>query len=334
MALSLLGLVLGVMAPALVSAAEVDSVTTRGVVLDDSADAVNAIFNARLRQGVANANAEDSDIEDMESRELCDEDRLYAELRRAIFDTFLFRWGLRGYDLDLQLRELLSASSYALSLNDSIYRDIDYLEGFSLKLKELSDVIRIDGHLIGLDKLGHFFAEGWEYFERTRYGQETLEDALRWGSQQEAGKFGYSTTGIYSFADLAANLDGWRFWNDILHTRDDPLEGMLANLFGAPLVECEVRIVASLKHRKIVRGWRVNRSFDVSDYVGGAWDEGNNCNSYADPAIEEKVDTRIGEILPGFRCPVEPAECVQARRKYGRFARYVLHPRCLTAGQE
>ncbi|MDZ7752363.1 MAG: hypothetical protein U5S82_11980 [Gammaproteobacteria bacterium] len=326
--LTVLAVVCSAMAAASTLAGEVDSITTRRIALDDSVEAVNEIFNERLREGVENANAKD--IENTDASEFCDEERLYSELRKGVFHSFIPQWGLRGYDLDLQLRELLSEHSYTLSLRDSVYRDIDYMEGFSLNLKKLSDVINADGHLIGTDKIGHFFAEGWAYFERTRYEGESIEDAMKWGRRQEAGTFGYTTTGIHSFADLTANFNGWRFWNDILRTQDDPLKGLISNFFGDPYVECEVQLISSLKHRKIVKAWRLNKRFDLSEFVDGAWDEGNNCNSYADPTIEGKVDTRVSEIAPGLRCPVEPIECLNARRKYGKFAKHLLHPRCLT----
>ena len=332
--LALLGVMVwlfGVLAPAPAPGAEIDSVTTRGVALDDGTEAINGIFNQRLREGVANANGGEEDFAAMESGEFCDQERLYAELRKAIFHSFIPRWGLRGYDLDLQLRELLAGKSLSVSLEDSIYGDMDYLEGFSLRVKELSDVVRIDGHLMGLDKIGHFFAEGWEYFERTREEGETLEEVMEWGGRQEAGRFGYLTTGVYSFADLTANFHGWRFWNQILGTRDDPLKGLFANLFAEPYVECEVRLMASLRHRKIVRVWHLSRPFDLSEFVDGAWDEGINCNSYADLTIGDKINTRIDEVFPGFSCPVDPKECVAARERYGQLADNLLHPRCLTA---
>ncbi len=210
-----------------VLAAEIDSVTTRRIPLDDSLAAINEIFNRRLSAGVMEANLRQTDVANLEPHEVCDEERLYSEIRKAIFDSLIPRWGLRGYDLDRQLREQLSATSYSLPLNDSIYRDIGYLEGFSLRLKELSDVVKVDGHLIGLDKLGHFFAEGWEYFEQTHRKNATVEQAIQWGSRQEAGKFGYATTGVYSYADLVANFNGWRFWNEIVGSRDDPLKGAI-----------------------------------------------------------------------------------------------------------
>jgi hypothetical protein len=317
-----------------VGAAEIDSVTTRRIVLDDSLAAINAIVNARLRAGIERANRRHADVANLESHEFCDEEHLYLQLRKAIFDSFVPGWGLEGHGLDQQLREALAATSYSLMLEDSIYRDITYLEGFSLRLKELSDVVRADGHLIGLDKLGNFFAEGWEYFARTRQDEGPLEEALQWGSRQEAGKFGFATTGIFSFADLVANFNGWRFWRGVLGSGDDPLLGPVGNWFSRPYVSCETRIFASIRHRKIVRNWVLSREFNLADYVDGAWDEGNNCNSYADPLIEQKVLSRIDAVSVSYRCPVEPAQCLSAQQKYGNLARYLLHPACLVSAAD
>ena len=317
-------------------AAEIDSVTPRNLKLDNSLVMINEIINQRLQEGINNANAYREYIEEideyLDSNNDCDEDVLYSKLRKAIFQSYILSWGLKGYELDLQFRSLLSSQSYSLSLNDSIYRDIDYLEGFSLNLKELSDVVNIDGHLIGLDKMGHFFAEGWQYFELTRDEGQSIEQAVAWGRQQEAGKYGYITTGIFSFSDLVANLNGWRFWNKVLLDDDDPLKGGLANLFNRPYVTCDIQIIDSIKNMKMVRAWERNTRFDLSDYLDGAWDEGNNCNSYADPVVEKKVMTRIKNIDTDFSCPVKPEYCMQAQEKYGRFAKYVLHPYCLIVG--
>jgi hypothetical protein len=227
---------------------------------------------------------------------------------------------------------LLASKSYSLLLNDSVYRDIDYIEGFSLNIKELSDVVNIDGHLIGLDKIGHFFAEGWQYFELTDDDDITIEEAVEWGRQKEAGLFGYTTTGIFSYADLVANLNGWRFWNKVLLRQDDPLKGVIASFFNKPYVTCDVQIIDSIRNGKIIRAWELNTRFDLADYIDGAWDEANNCNSYADPIIENKITARIESIDPEFVCPLNAELCVEARDRYGVLAKYVLHPACLTAG--
>jgi len=317
--------------------AEIDSVTPRNLALDNSIDTINVILNQRIEEGIRNANAQQDYVEDTEDipagkkDTFCDEEALYTELRKAIFQSFTASWGLKGYDLDKQLRELLVRQSYSLSLNDSIYRDVNYIEGLSLNLKELSDVVNINGYLVGLDKMGHFFAQGWQYFELTDDDKETLDKAIAWGRGKEAGLFGYTTTGIYSYADLVANLNGWRFWNKLLLKQDDPLKGVIANFFDRPYVSCDIQVIDSIRNWKIIRAWEYNTRFDLADYIDGAWDEGNNCNSYADPMIEEKITARIKHVDPDFVCPLNAGQCLDARDKYGDYAKYVLHPYCLTA---
>jgi hypothetical protein len=318
-------------------AAEIDSVTPRRVVLDDALDDINAIINERIREGVADANADRLQIENIEGIEIvtqhadCDEDDLYTELRKSVFQSFTASWGLKGYDLDLQLRQLLSDKVYSLALRDSIYRDINYLEGFSLNLKELSSVANIGGYLVGLDKLGHFFAEGWRYFEISLDEDAGLQDAMAWGRDKEAGMFGTSTTGVFSYADLVANFNGMRFWNRILLKQRDPLNGWFSHLVDGPYISCDIQVLESIKQLEIVRAWQVSREFDLADYADAAWDEAINCNSYADPFIEEKVKLRIAEVDPEFICPMSKGACIAAREKYGKFARQLLHPYCLIA---
>ena len=319
-------------------AAEVDSITTRRVSLENSLHAINNIIGQRIKEGIRKSNEEKEYLLDMDDADdiieevsYCDEDALYTELRKAIFQSFTASWGLKGYDLDQQLRELLARQSYSLMLNDSVYRDIGYIEGFSLNLKELSHVVNINGHLIGLDKIGHFFAEGWRYFDMTQDSDHSLEQAIEWGRQKEAGLYGFSTTGIFSYADLVANFNGWRFWNKVLLKADDPLKGIIGNFFNRPYVACKIQFIESFKNRKIIRAWEYNRRFDLSDYIDGAWDEGNNCNSYADPVIEHKVTVRINEADPDFSCPFDVEACSDAVGRYGYYAKYLLHPFCLTA---
>ncbi len=318
-------------------AAEIDSVTTRNVELENSRTAINQIFNQRLKEGIDEANRKRisihavGDLELYREGEYCDEQVLYRELRKAIFKSNSVTWGLKGYHLDIQLRSLLVRNSYSLPLNDSIYRDIDYIEGISLNLKQLSDVVHVEGNLIGVDKLGHFFAEGWRYFELMEYDNRSLSDVLAWGREKESGLFGYSTTGIFSYADLVANFNGMRFWNKVLLKHDDPLKGVIANLLERPYVTCDIQIIDSFKAGEIVRAWEFSVEFDIEDFIDGSWDEGNNCNSYADPVIEEKVVKRIHDIDQNFTCPYQKEACTRARVKYGELSRNLLHPFCLRA---
>jgi hypothetical protein len=322
---------LSFVASARVAASEIDSFTTRNIALPDASLAINAVINERLEQGVRNANLIDqANASDEANYAPCNEQTLYRELRKAIFDSFTASWGLKGYALDLQLREKLRAYSYQLLLNDSVYRDLNYLEAFSLNLKELSDVVRIDGHLIGIDKFGHFFAEGWQYFEISAGQEQTIVQAMAWGREQEQGKFGYSTTGIFSYADLTANFNGWRFWNHLLGKQKDPLRSTLENWFSRDYVSCSLQIQDSFRQGRRVYAWQYKGNFDVGDYVDGAWDEGQNCNSFADPVIEHKIEKRLQRLEGKGTCPWQPSVCQQAQSRYGRFSKWLLHPRCLS----
>lgn len=312
-------------------AAEIDTISLHDIALPDSRDRLNDIINQRLEEGVENANKRQTNVEIFISSDPCDPEILYTELRKAIFQSITAAWGLKGYGLDKQLRELLAENSHALALEDSIYRDIDYIEGLSLNLKELSDIVNINGYMVGLDKIGHFFAEGYRYFEIVNVNGASPEDGLEWGKEKESGLFGYATTGIFSFADLTANFDGYRFWNRILLERGDPLKNILERIFDSPYVSCDFQFFESLKNWRHTKRWTIKKSFDIADYIDGAWDEAHNCNSYATPAIEEKVTARIKQIDPDYSCPAVPEICVAAKQKYGDFARRLLHPQCLTA---
>jgi len=82
---------------------------------------------------------------------------------------------------------------------------------------ELSPIVRAGGVLMGIDKLGHFLAQGFQYYERfqTLAGSSSAAryPVLRaYGHAQELGQLGIATGGVYSFADLAANWAGMTFF--------------------------------------------------------------------------------------------------------------------------
>ena len=60
--------------------------------------------------------------------------------------------------------------------------------------------------------------------------------ALSWGEMREKGVYGFSTTGIFSYADLVANFNGYRFWNRVLKTEKDPISPFYKNLLERPFV--------------------------------------------------------------------------------------------------
>ena len=309
-ALQALALAIALALPA--HAAEIDSVTSRSQELDDSRRAINATINDFLRAGVERAN---------ERGEGCDEKELYRSLRKTISSPFI------GHFLAERLNEDERLDSRRVRFSESIYRDLGLFDAISVHLKDLSAVVRLDDHLVGVDKIGHFFVEGWEYFEIAHLDGEGIEAAIGWGERAERTYFGFVTTGIYSYADLAVNFDGMRFWLRVLGQQKDPLrKGWLAN---RSYVKCSKRLWSREPY------WRVRRGFDLGDYVNGAWDEGMNCPRYRAEDIEASIRARIEEREQAdgerYTCPINPGRCVDARKRYGLYAHALLHPLCVEA---
>ncbi len=82
--------------------------------------------------------------------------------------------------------------------------------------------IHLAGILMGTDKPDHFWSQGYEYFLASRRGRAD-ERAMRWGTLSERGQYGLATSGVFSYADLAANWEGYQFYKALL-TEDSPLE--------------------------------------------------------------------------------------------------------------
>lgn len=82
---------------------------------------------------------------------------------------------------------------------------------------EASPILQLAGVMIGVDKPGHFLAQGFQYYRRYRglprsWSEAQKLAALRhYGHEMETGNLGVATTGVYSFADLAANWQGFLF---------------------------------------------------------------------------------------------------------------------------
>ncbi|HBB87625.1 MAG TPA: hypothetical protein DC047_08435 [Blastocatellia bacterium] len=80
----------------------------------------------------------------------------------------------------------------------------------------LNPTMKVNGICIGSDKLGHFAQQGGQYFVMARRtAGKTVADAEDFGERTEGGGFGLATTGVFSNADLEANRQGLKFYDDI-----------------------------------------------------------------------------------------------------------------------
>jgi hypothetical protein len=79
----------------------------------------------------------------------------------------------------------------------------------------LNPTMRVNDICVGSDKLGHFFQQGHEYFEEAHRSGKGPADAEKMGRETEAGGFGLAATGVFSNADLEANRQGLKFYEDL-----------------------------------------------------------------------------------------------------------------------
>ncbi len=109
--------------------------------------------------------------------------------------------------------------------------------GRSLFLMELSPTVNVYGVYCGVDKIGHLFQQGYDYFKvfihaesRGKFESDALKRAVREGVGQERGFFGLLLVGVYSNADLAANYAGLKFYLNL--TREVRVGTLEESAFG------------------------------------------------------------------------------------------------------
>lgn len=116
--------------------------------------------------------------------------------------------------------------------DDHLYADLRLWQAPLLHLAGVCSTVRLAGQRVGVDKLDHFLGMGFYYWKHSREGEDP-DAAIRWGTRTERTVYGSSTTLAFSFADLAANLDGYHFYARLL----DPLTGVARRGAGGCLEE-------------------------------------------------------------------------------------------------
>lgn len=138
--------------------------------------------------------------------------------------------------------------------------------------------IRVDGVMLGSDKLGHFFSQGLKYYKRKERGWST-DRVLEWGTTAEQWMWGELTSGVYSNADLIANYEGMRFYESLFE--NDIVEGR------GPIIEWHDGKPVQV------------RDFTWADHVNDYWDEALN-PSYVVDALYEDLREHIRRRCPQY----------------------------------
>jgi hypothetical protein len=267
-----------------VQAYEVDNFSARDSLVQDALPVLDSKVNGFLDRAARDAR--------LETPGFCSVAVLRQEILRWI------RPDPTGI-LELWIELTDSVEKTSIGVRTSVYRGISFFDSPIMKVFGIGRSFKLAGQIVGTDKIGHFFMQGLDFYDRVRGGTpigQVLEK-----EHGEDGIWGLGTSGVKSWADIAANYQGYLFWSRLV-------EG------PHPYFRCEDG-----------EGWVRQTVFTWADYVNPAWDEALNCSEMKS-GIREKVDQELKRN--GWGCPVDPGICESLRRL--EYSDQLVSPSCRT----
>ncbi len=315
---------------------EVDQFTRRNEPIRDSTALIDAEINKRIRYAVESTNP--NTFEKLLGVSGCgDKASDHNDSRRRLFtnlSSYLFTENPIGL-VEAFAEKNDSIAKRRIRADESIYKTA-IEKSIIMKVFGITSVIAVNKQKIGTDKLGHFLSEGYKFYRNAHTHETEVEktDSVRKQNfSSELGENGLATTNIKSYADMAANYDGTRFWNKLCgHLNQDstPAE---KNHFAK--YKCLPH--SYLKCENGVWIFDQKENFTLKNYVTPAWDETINCSVFSEE-IAALVKTEISKIVYQFKgdlkrpCPAEPNACRGLRDSYpGKIFNNVIHPLCKEA---
>lgn len=287
-------------------AVEIDDITGYYTPLKDA----NEVLNAQIEKTFQKA------IEDTKS---CDTKELItntkALLRPKGLIAKIFGGGLEEFAIGSK-----DIEKYKPELDTSVYRDTPYSRSYIangaqiIRIATVYPSIRLNGQIMGVDKLSHFFETGMELFQEhlnpeilAKNGRETQIAALvAHAIELEETNLGWTITGIKSYGDIHAHLQGAFFWAQYFKQNGQWL---------------------SCENNK----FKLKKKFDLGQYAQVGWSEAVQCNEYVPKAeqtylekffnknsksFEEEVLVNIEALEKKYsrryHCPIDPAACGQS----------------------
>ena len=249
----LLALLLLLSVPALVGAYETDQFNNRQQAIKDS----TSILNHQVTQAIAGVIIGLGN----EPRDKKVVDGIYYKIGGKHWVDKLERFAMDSSEVE----KLITPP------HESIYSGHPLYATRVAGLFGVGPTLKINGVLVGTDKLGHFLSQGRKYYRRWVKLQDESK-AAEHSAYTERAIFGQMTTGSYSNADLVANFEGYRFYRSLFE--DDIISGKPA-------------IIAWEDDH-----WIMQRPFDWADHVNDYWDEALNINHY-DVLLYSRMKTRL-----------------------------------------
>lgn len=254
--------------PLLVASAaayETDQLTWRERQLVDATDTADALLAPLLAEAVAATNERTgcAGTDDEVRQVLAHQIREATSRRRPMPSRGLLR--APGFSVYTAALEGSDADRFAFDHREDLYGGLSAWQSVVLATAGTCSTFEIAGVRIGSDKLDHFLDTGFHYFQAARARGE--ERALSRGTAQERSIYGLLTSKAFSWADLAANYDGWRFYAGLLGP-------------GSPFARDERGCVAQIGR------------FTWRDHVRIDWDEVENPPVYT-RLVEDGVLRRL-----------------------------------------
>jgi hypothetical protein len=241
-------------------ASETDQMTGRTQEITDSTEILNAKINASISEIIADWDAGDD--------------------RRAMVNAIYRKLG--GWSIVDKIEhwaiENAAIGKHDTTRRTSVYGGLPFWSTRGIFLFPFGETLKLNGILVGSDKLSHFISQGRKFYRRfVRHGSEEIP--IRKAEFVEGGVFGSLTTGSFSNADLVSNYEGYRFYRSLFE--DEIIPGKIAIL------------------RWSDTGWLMQRKFDWSDHVNAYWDEALNINDF-DRLLRKHMKKRFLQFCQEF----------------------------------
>lgn len=240
---------------------ETDQFHNRLEPLEDSTAVLDARVNNAIADIAANWQGPHSELRFVEA--------IFHRLGGYHWVDKIERWAMKSDKVD----------RLSTPRRESIYQGHPFWATRVIGFFGVGPTIKLNGQLIGSDKLGHFFSQGRKFYLRYR----TLENESRAAERSaytERAIFGQMTTGVYSNADLVANYEGYRFYRSLFE------DGVIA---GKPAILAWDG-----------SGWIVRRRFTFADHVNAYWDEALNVNHF-DGLLYPHMKKRLEEFCDDYQ---------------------------------
>jgi len=252
------------LAPSMGWGYETDQFHNRQEPLEDSTAVLDGRVNDAIAQIAAEWSGPRSDTKFV--------DRIFHMVGGYHWVDKIERWAMKSDQVD----------RLSTPRRDSVYSGHPFWATRVIGFFGVGPTIKVNGQLIGSDKLGHFFSQGRKFYLRFLKLHDEGRAAER-SAYTERAIFGQITTGVYSNADLVANYEGYRFYR---------------SLFEDGVVPGKPAILAWKDDR-----WVVQRPFTFADYVNAYWDEALNVNHF-DHLLYPYMKERLLEFCDEYE--VEP----------------------------